>query len=72
MKDRSEGSGSSKALVNALVNALVKCFSKAFDTVSHSILTAKLRKCGLDDWVVSWTVNWLKERRQRTVVNRAV
>ena len=24
-------------------------FSKAFDTVSHSILAAKLRKCGLDD-----------------------
>ena len=24
-------------------------FSRAFDTVSHSILAAKLRKCGLDD-----------------------
>ena len=24
-------------------------FSKAFDTIFHSILTAKLRKCGLDD-----------------------
>ena len=24
-------------------------FSRAFDTVSHGILAAKLRKCGLDD-----------------------
>lgn len=27
-------------------------FSKAYDTVSHSILAAKLRKCGLNDQVV--------------------
>ncbi|XP_064918707.1 ubiquitin-conjugating enzyme E2 K isoform X1 [Columba livia] len=46
-------------------------FSKAFDTVSHSILTAKLRKCSLDDQVVRWTVNWLKGRSQRVVVNGA-
>jgi len=35
----------------------------------RSILAAKLRKCGLDDWVVRWTVNWLKERSQRVAVN---
>ena len=40
-------------------------FRKAFDTVSHSILTAQLRKCGLDNRVVRWTVNWLKGRSQR-------
>uniref|UniRef100_A0A8B9E1L1 Reverse transcriptase domain-containing protein n=1 Tax=Anser cygnoides TaxID=8845 RepID=A0A8B9E1L1_ANSCY len=44
-------------------------FSKAFDTLSHSILAAKARKCGLDDWVVRCTVNWLKGRSQRVVVN---
>ena len=44
-------------------------FRKAFDTVSHSILTAKLRKCDLNNWVVRWTVNWLKERSQRVAVN---
>ncbi|XP_040398835.1 olfactory receptor 14A16-like, partial [Cygnus olor] len=44
-------------------------FSKAFDTVSHSILAAKLRKCVPDDQVVRWTVNWLKGRSQTVVVN---
>lgn len=39
-------------------------FSKAFDTVSHSILTAKLRECGLDNRVVRWTANCLKGRGQ--------
>ncbi|PKU28317.1 rna-directed dna polymerase from mobile element jockey- hypothetical protein [Limosa lapponica baueri] len=43
-------------------------FSKAFDTVSHSILIDKLRKCGLDDWTVGWTENWLKDRAQRIVI----
>ena len=46
-------------------------FSKAFDTVSHSILTAKRRECGLDDQVVRWTANWLKGRSQRNMVNGA-
>ncbi|PKU40746.1 rna-directed dna polymerase from mobile element jockey-like [Limosa lapponica baueri] len=27
-------------------------FSKAFDTISHSILIRKLRKCGLEEWTV--------------------
>ncbi|XP_064923730.1 SH2 domain-containing protein 4B isoform X1 [Columba livia] len=46
-------------------------FSKAFNRVSHSILTAKLREWALDDRVVRWTANWLKERSQRVVVNGA-
>ena len=41
----------------------------ASDTISHSILAAKTRKCGLDDWVKTWTINWLKGRSQRVVVN---
>jgi len=34
-------------------------FSKAFDTVSHNILLGKLRKCGLDEWLVRCIENWL-------------
>ena len=40
-------------------------FSKAFDTVSHNILLGKLRKCGLDEWSVSWIENWLNDRAQK-------
>jgi len=39
-------------------------FSKAFDTVSHNILTDKLRKCGLDEWTWRWIENWLNGRIQ--------
>ena len=31
------------------VDVVCLVFSKAFDTVSHSILTGKLRKCGMDE-----------------------
>ncbi|PKU39027.1 rna-directed dna polymerase from mobile element jockey-like [Limosa lapponica baueri] len=43
-------------------------FSKAFDTVSHSIITDKLRKCRLEEWTVRWIENWLKDRAQRVVI----
>jgi len=46
-------------------------FSKAFDTVSHNILTVKLRKCGLDEWIVRWIENWLNGRAQRVVISDA-
>jgi len=46
-------------------------FSKAFDTVSHNILLGKLRKCGLDEWSVTWIENWLNGRTQRVVVSGA-
>jgi len=44
-------------------------FSKAFDTVSHNILTGKLRKCGLDEWTVRWTENRLNGRARRVVIS---
>ena len=36
-------------------------FSKAFDTISHNILLAKLRNCGIDEWTISWVENWLTD-----------
>jgi len=46
-------------------------FCKAFDTVCHNILLGKLRKCGLDEWSVRWTENWLNGRTQRVVISGA-
>jgi len=43
-------------------------FSKAFDTVSHDILLGKLRNCGLEEWSVRWTENWMNGRTQRVVL----
>ncbi|PKU46837.1 rna-directed dna polymerase from mobile element jockey- hypothetical protein [Limosa lapponica baueri] len=48
-----------------VVDVVYLDFSKAFDTVSHSILICKLRKCGLDEWTVGWIENWMKDRAQR-------
>ncbi|GAB0179933.1 mitochondrial enolase superfamily member 1 [Grus japonensis] len=46
-------------------------FSKAFDTISHNILTGKLRTCGLDEGTVRWVENWLNGRAQRVVISGA-
>lgn len=47
-------------------------FGKAVDTVSHNILVMKLRKCGLDEWIVRWIENWLNSRAQRVLIGRVV
>jgi len=44
-------------------------FSKALDTVSHTTLLEKLRKCEIDEWTVKWTENWLNGRAQRVVIS---
>jgi len=51
------------------VDAVYLDFNKAFDTVSHNILLGKLRKCGLDEWSVRWTENWLNGRTQSVVTS---
>jgi len=45
--------------------------SKAFDTVSHSILVMKLRKCKIDEWTVRWVENWMTGRAQGVVISGA-
>lgn len=42
---------------------------KIFDTVSHNILTGKLRKCGLCEWTEKCFENWLNSRSQSSVIS---
>ncbi|CAM5133958.1 unnamed protein product [Eretmochelys imbricata] len=51
------------------VDVLFLDFSRAFDTVSHSILASKLKKYGLDEWMIRWIESWLDCRAQRVVTN---
>ncbi|CAM5164725.1 unnamed protein product [Natator depressus] len=51
------------------VDVLFLDFNKAFDTVSHSILSCKLKKYGLDEWIIKWIESWLDCRAQQVVIN---
>uniref|UniRef100_A0A8C3BR72 Reverse transcriptase domain-containing protein n=1 Tax=Cairina moschata TaxID=8855 RepID=A0A8C3BR72_CAIMO len=53
------------------VDVIYLDFSKAFDTVSHDILLAKLRKCGIDEWTARWIENWLTGQAQGVVIRGA-
>ena len=53
------------------VDVVYLYFSKVFDTVSHSILVGKLRKCGIDEWTLRWIENWLTGRAQGVMINGA-
>ena len=44
-------------------------FSKAFDTVPHDGLLSKLKHYGIDDKIWTWISNFLKQRKQRVVVD---
>ena len=44
-------------------------FSKAFDSVSHKLLLKKLTACGISGMLYDWIANFLKNRRQRVVLN---
>ena len=44
-------------------------FAKAFDKVPHRRLLAKLQAHGIHGQVLSWFEEWLRDRRQRTVLN---
>jgi hypothetical protein len=44
-------------------------FSKAFDKVPHKRLVEKLKAHGIKGKVVNWIEEWLRDRKQRVVVN---
>ena len=44
-------------------------FQKAFDKVPHERLGIKLKAHGIDGKVLLWIKEWLKDRKQRVVVN---
>ena len=41
-----------------LLDVVYLDFSNVFVTVSHDILVMKLRKCGMDEWIMVWAENW--------------
>ena len=44
-------------------------FSKAFDTVSHYILSDKLKAIDINPYVINWILDFLSQRKQRVVVD---
>ena len=46
-------------------------FAKAFDSVDHSILLQKLKCYGVTGSILNWFTDYLKNRRQRVVVDGA-
>ena len=44
-------------------------FQKAFDKVPHSKLMFKVKELGISGNVYNWIDNWLKNRKQRVVIN---
>ena len=42
-----------------------------YTTLQTSCKQIKLRKCGLDEWSVRWTENWLNGTAQRVVISGA-
>ena len=43
-------------------------FSKAFDVICHERIIVKLEAVGVEGKIIEWIRNWLKDRRQRVVV----
>ena len=44
-------------------------FQKAFDKVPHQRLLIKLKSLGIQGKVLKWVTNWLRNRKQRVVIN---
>ena len=46
-------------------------FSKAFDSVSHRLVTDKLKKVpDINPYIVNWVIDFLKDRQQRVCVDK--
>ena len=51
------------------VDVIYLDFQKAFDKVPHRRLMRKVRSLGVEGFVADWIEGWLKDRRQRVIVN---
>lgn len=51
------------------VDVIFYDFAKAFDSVQHGKLLQKLRLMKLNEWIIRWIEDWLRNRKQRVVLN---
>ena len=51
------------------IDIAVLDFSKAFDTVPHYGLLSKLKHYGIDEKILLWICNFLKNKKQGVVVD---
>ena len=51
------------------VDVIYLDFQKAFDKVPHQRLISKLKSHGMGNSIINWIEQWLKDRRQRVVVD---
>ena len=56
---------------NQEIDCIYMDYMKAFDTVPHKRLLNKMKAYGITDPILSWTRDFLKERTQRVVINKA-
>ena len=54
------------------VDVIYLDFQKAFDKVPHQRLVLKLKSHGMGNSIINWIEQWLKDRRQRVVVDGEV
>ena len=54
------------------VDVIYLDFQKAFDKVPHQRLILKLKSYGMGNSIINWIEQWLKDMRQRVVVDGEV